>query len=92
MIQGAVYRLHRPARASRAHLYLMAQGGSRSLHRGTRTGYSFSSGSDGNTHVQHGQPGSSQERKCAAAIPDAAHLKLVLLRIPLPWVHYNLES
>ena len=39
------------------------------------------SGLDGNTHVQHGQPGSSQERKCAAAIPDAAHLKLVLLRI-----------
>ena len=27
------------------------------------------SGLDGNTHVQHGQPASSQERKCAAVIP-----------------------
>ena len=26
---------------------------------------------DGNTHVRHGQPASSQERKCAAAVPDA---------------------
>ena len=30
------------------------------------------SGLDGNTHVQHGQPASSQERKCAAAIPTPA--------------------
>src|SRR5262249_24873409 len=30
------------------------------------------SGSDGNTHVYHGQPASSQEWKCAAAIPTPA--------------------
>src|SRR4029079_3037091 len=33
------------------------------------------SGLDGNTHVQHGQPGSSQERKCAAAIPTLAAIR-----------------
>src|SRR5262245_7442632 len=30
------------------------------------------SGLDGNTHAQHGQPASSQERKCAAATPTPA--------------------
>ena len=31
---------------------------------------------DGNTHVQHGQPASSQGRKCAAAIPTPAAIRL----------------
>ena len=35
----------------------------------------FPSGLDGNTHVQHGQPASSQERKCAAAIPTPAAIR-----------------
>src|SRR5512132_96300 len=32
-------------------------------------------GLDGNTHVQHGQPASSQEPKCAVAIPTPAVIR-----------------
>ena len=74
----AIYRLHRPARISPCSPLFYGAGGVAFWPSPHSWAVSPLCVQSGDTHVQHGQPASSQERKCAAAIPTPAALRPTL--------------